>query len=88
MLNDKRLLVADQDNSKLRILDLSDEVVTSVCTGVRGHRDGGRDECQVLYPHSLMMSSEGGILVGEVGGFIRNLEGMASIVIYVRLVKK
>ena len=88
MLNEKRLLVADQDNSKLRMLDLSDEVVTSVCTGVRGHRDGGRDECQVLYPHSLMMSSEGGVLVGEVGGYIRNLEGVASFLIYNSLVKK
>lgn len=58
-----------------RLIDLESAVVTSVCTGVRGHEDGLSDECGIVYPHSLLLTPDNDILVGEVGGYIRRLEG-------------
>lgn len=75
-LNENRLLVADQDNNKLRILDLDDLTVASVCSGVRGHNDGDSVDCETPYPHSMMMSPEGDVLIGEIGGYIRKLQGL------------
>ena len=64
LLSATTLLVADQDNNKLRVLDLDLNTTTSICTGRQGHGNGDLASCQLSFPQSMLVSCDT-LYVGE-----------------------
>ena len=52
------LLVADMNNNGLRVLDLTTNSSSSICTGVGGHSDGDASSCQLTQPWSLLKEND------------------------------
>lgn len=59
-----KLVVADQYNSKLRVIDEKAGGVTSICSGDSGSRNGNIKSCQLVKPYSLLAMT-GYLYVGE-----------------------
>lgn len=55
LLTENTLLVADSDNNRLRILDLSTNTSTSICSGTFGQVDGNLSDCSLVGPWSLLI---------------------------------
>ena len=72
-LSPGKLLIADYGNSRLRVLDLITNTISSICSGVRGHLDGDLSSCQLWWPWSLLTVNDV-IFVGEFG-YIRSIQG-------------
>ena len=70
---DNKLLLADTDNQRLRVLNQQTSHTSSVCTGSYGHIDGDMDTCTLLYPRSLMVLNDT-LYVGEYQR-IRKVQG-------------
>ena len=64
LLSATTLVVADQDNNRLRILDLDMNTTTSICTGRQGHGNRDLTSCLLFYPQSLLVSCDT-LYVGE-----------------------
>ena len=47
------IVVADYGNSRLRILDMTTNTSSSICTGVQGYEDGNNSTCQLTHPSAL-----------------------------------
>ena len=62
--NGKKLLVAGDFDYRLRILDLRTSNVSSVGSGLAGHRDGNLFECTFNLPYSLLVIGDA-LYVGE-----------------------
>ena len=75
--NGKKLLVAGDYDHRLRILDLRISNVSSVGSGLAGHRDGNLFECTFNLPYSLLVIGDA-LYVGEYGGRIRKIIGEIS----------
>ena len=75
--NGKKLLVAGDFDYRLRILDLRTSNVSSVGSGLAGHRDGNLFECTFNLPISLLVIGDA-LYVGEYGGRIRKIIGEIS----------
>lgn len=51
-------VLADRGNNRLRILDLVNNKVSSICTGVQGNKPGDVGECELQWPHSLLLHNK------------------------------
>lgn len=71
-IGDNKLVVADTQNDRLRILDFDREETSSICSGVAGHRDGFTGECSLSKPRSLLVVNQT-LYIGE-GGFIGQIK--------------
>ena len=76
-LSRSTVLVADQNNHKLRVLDLRSNTSSSICSGARAHADGGLASCSLFDPLSLFTVNNT-VYIGE-GGFIRVFQGKNHI---------
>lgn len=77
LLNKDTLLVADDDNHKIRVLDLVRNITSSICTGIpglSGGKDGNASVCTLNYPHSFLLVNDT-LLIGEIYK-IRKIAGM------------
>ena len=70
---DNKLLLADTNNQRLRVLNQQTSHTSSVCTGSYGHIDGDMDTCTLYYPRSLMVLNDT-LYVGEYQR-IRKVQG-------------
>lgn len=52
------LLVSDSFNCRLRMLDLSTNTSSSICSGKRGYSDGNLTTCQLDDPRALMIKND------------------------------
>jgi hypothetical protein len=52
-LSDSVTLVADNENSRMRIINKSNDSVSSICTGARGSSDGSSSTCTLDRPRAL-----------------------------------
>lgn len=73
----QKLLVADEDNGRIRILDLDANTTASVCDGAKTTVDGNLQRCSVRYPYSLLV-------IGDtlfIGGLrkIRKIKGKNNL---------
>lgn len=68
MLESGLLMVADRSSHKLRLLNLSSDIVTSLCSGHQGHLDGNLTVCQLDSPYSLLVMNET-LYIGETGSY-------------------
>ena len=73
-LSSSTLLVADQGNNRLRVLDLTTNTTSSICSGVQGHSDGDLSSCQLNYPCSLLKVADT-VYFGE-REYIRSIKGV------------
>lgn len=76
LISDSVILVADENNNRLRLLDLSTNTSSSICSGIRGNQDGNLTSCQLYCPLALLMKND----TLYVGGFrrIRKIQGKQS----------
>ena len=72
-LSPHKLLIADSENHRLRVLDLITNTSTSICIVVEGHLDGDLSSCQQQGPWSLLTVNDV-IFVGEYQ-YIRSIQG-------------
>ena len=68
-----RLLIADYNDYRLRVLDLTTNTSSSICSGVRGLQDGDLSSCRLSSPWSLLTVNDV-IFVGEYQS-IRSIQG-------------
>ena len=54
-LNNHTLLLADEQNNRLRILNLRSNMSSSICSGMQGHAEGDLASCQLFYPYALLI---------------------------------
>ena len=69
----RKLLIPDLSNHRLRVLDLTTNTSTSICSGVIGHLNGDLSSCQLFGPRSLLTVNDV-IFVGE-DRYIRSIQG-------------
>ena len=73
---DGKLIVADYENNRLRLVDLAGNVTTFAGTGVAGSTDGSLATAQFSSPQGLAITSNGDIFVTDAGSFkIRRIRG-------------
>ena len=70
---DNKLLLADTDNQRLRVLNQQTSHTSSVCTGRASHIDGDMETCTLYWPQSLMVLNDT-LYVGEYQR-IRKIQG-------------
>lgn len=82
------ILLADRRLNKLRILNIDNESVTSICSGKQGYLDADLSSCQLTYPYSLLVKNQT-LYIGESsfsGGGIRQInfqgEQLSTILVY------
>ena len=75
-LSRSTLLVVDHFNDRLRVLDLTTNTSSSICSGVRGHSDGDLSSCQLDRPWSLLKVNDT-VYVGQSRD-IRSIQGKYS----------
>ena len=64
------VIIADKNRHVLLVVDLTNNAISTTCTGVAGHHSGNSSSCQVNHPTSLL-ELNGDIYVGEKGGISR-----------------
>lgn len=69
-ISESLLLVADELNHVIRVVDLTNDEVYSICSGVEGNRDGYVCDCQVNNPLSLLYHN-GYLYIGQEYGISR-----------------
>lgn len=62
------ILVADKNNERLRIINLTDDSVSSLCAGDATERSISSQRCELVYPVSLCRKSGGTIYIGGING--------------------
>lgn len=62
--NGKKILVADANNGRLRVVDKESATTYSICTGTSGHKDGDLEQCELSAPLSLLVSGDS-LYIGE-----------------------
>ncbi len=73
---DGKLIVADYENNRLRLVDLAGNVTTFAGTGIPGSTDGSLATAQFNAPQGLAITSNGDIFVTDAGSFkIRRIRG-------------
>jgi streptogramin lyase len=79
------VLIADEDNNRIRCLDTTTNNVTTVAgTGERGSQDGPARNAQFSWPKSITVDSNGNVLIANSG--IRIICGAPNITPPARLV--
>lgn len=56
--NGIKLMLADRDNNRLRLLDLTTNMTTSFCTEIRGQSDGVMSTSTLTDPYPLMVVND------------------------------
>lgn len=64
-LSDNLLLVVDGNNLRLRLIDIENDSVTSICNGEKKTEDGTQKSCSLNDPFSLVLG-ESQIYIGEI----------------------
>lgn len=75
--NGQKLVLADNSNSRLRVLDLINRRSSSICSGSTGHYDSDMSTCTLWEPRSLMVLNKT-MYVGEKYR-IRKLQGKEKV---------
>ena len=57
----------DVEHNKLRLIDLTSDVVTSICTGVSLFKEASLEECGIYRPRSVLLNGQN-LFVGHNGG--------------------
>lgn len=72
-LNPQTILAVDSKNYRLRVIDLSEEEVYSICNGINFPKDGDANSCQLSSPLSVTLLKEESLIL--IGGYrkIRSL---------------
>ena len=76
VLNENITLVADEGGHVIRVLDMESGFASSICTGSLGLSDGYADNCELLYPSSLLLLDRI-LYVGQTGA-IRTIAGKTN----------
>jgi len=73
---DGKLLVADYDNSRLRVVGLDGTVTTFTGNAGSGFADGMMTDARFLHPQGLAMAANGDIYVTDLGNYrLRRIKG-------------
>lgn len=67
IIHGNKFLVADQDNNRLRVIDVNMNRISSICSGTEANTHGDFSSCELNQPRSLLIS--GSTLF--VGGYYR-----------------
>jgi DNA-binding beta-propeller fold protein YncE len=70
LTRDGVLLVADQDNHRLRAITLQGVVSTYAGTGARGSQNGSRDQATFNRPQGLALDDRGDVYVTDLDGYV------------------
>jgi sugar lactone lactonase YvrE len=74
--SDGKLIVADFDNNRLRLVGLDGTVSTLAGTGTAGFSDGAAAQAQLSHPQAIAMTSSGTVFFTDLGNFrVRKLDG-------------
>lgn len=57
-LTENLILVADDDNRRVRVLNLAEQTISSICSGSNGSLDGSTNHCQLRQPHSFLVTDD------------------------------
>ena len=63
------VIIADDQRHLLFTVDLTTNTISTICTGVAGHRSGNASLCQLNWPRTLV-ELNGDIYIGEQGQII------------------
>lgn len=63
-LTNDQLLLADMENSRLRVLDLQSNNTWSICSATEGYKDGSLSACELYWPSSLLETG-GLVYIGQ-----------------------
>jgi sugar lactone lactonase YvrE len=78
VVQDGKLIVADWDNHRLRVVTLDGLVATFAGIGVAGFADGAMADAKFSRPQALAIASNGDLFVSDLGNFrIRRIRGNA-----------
>ena len=73
---DGKLIVADYENNRLRLVDLQGNVTTYAGTGVAGNADGPVATATFNKPQGLFLAANGDIFVTDLGNYkVRRIRG-------------
>jgi DNA-binding beta-propeller fold protein YncE len=73
---DGKLIVADFDNNRLRLVGLDGSVSTLAGTGTAGFADGAAASAQLNHPQAIVMTSDGTVFFTDLGNArVRRLAG-------------
>ncbi|KAF6022934.1 hypothetical protein EB796_018759 [Bugula neritina] len=73
-LKDELYAVSSQNSNRIRLIDMKNMTVTSICPGTKGNENGSVSNCQLDTPRSLALLNDH-LLIGEHKG-IRQLKSM------------
>jgi hypothetical protein len=67
---DGNVIVADQDNHRIRKITPQGHVSTLAGTGVRGHRDGKGTAAQFYQPNGVAVDGDGNVIVADTSNYL------------------